>query len=104
MADDKLTHKSQDALSVAIRRAAADGSPQVDPVHLLLALVEQADGLAVQLLRQIGVDPALVAKRAEERLAQLPRAHGATAQRPGDVPPAAHGDRHGDPPGQGTGR
>jgi len=82
MADDKLTHKSQDALSVAIRRAAADGSPQVDPVHLLLALVEQADGLAVQLLRQIGVDPALVAKRAEERLAQLPRAHGATLSAP----------------------
>ena len=82
MADDKLTHKSQDALSVAIRRAAADGSPQVDPVHLLLALVEQADGLAVQLLRQIGVDPALVAKRAEERLAQLPRAHGATVNAP----------------------
>jgi ATP-dependent Clp protease ATP-binding subunit ClpB len=82
MADDKLTHKSQDALSVAIRRAAADGSPQVDPVHLLLALVEQTDGLAVQLLRHIGVDPALVAKRAEERLAQLPRVHGTTASAP----------------------
>src|SRR5579862_4403837 len=82
MADDKLTHKSQDALSVAIRRAAADGSPQVDPVHLLLALVEQTDGLAVQLLRQIGVDPALIAKRAEERLAQLPRMHGTTASAP----------------------
>jgi len=82
MADDKLTHKSQDALSVAIRRAAADGSPQVDPVHLLLALVEQADGLAVQLLRQIGVDPALIAKRAEERLARLPRMHGTTASAP----------------------
>ena len=43
--DDKLTHKSQDALSTAVRRAAADGSPQVDPLHLLLALVEQADGI-----------------------------------------------------------
>src|ERR1700721_1313786 len=30
MADDKLTHKSQDALSTAVRRAAADGSPQVE--------------------------------------------------------------------------
>jgi ATP-dependent Clp protease ATP-binding subunit ClpB len=82
MADDKLTHKSQDALSVAIRRAAADGTPQVDPVHLLLALVEQQDGLAVQLLRHIGVDPVLIAKRAEERLAQLPRMHGDTASAP----------------------
>src|SRR5580704_15294365 len=52
--DDKLTHKSQDALSTAIRGAAADGSPQVDPLHLLLALVEQADGTTAPLLRAVG--------------------------------------------------
>ncbi len=72
--DDKLTHKSQDALSTAIRSAAADGSPQVDPLHLLLALVEQADGTTTPLLRAVGADPALVAKQAEERLARLPSA------------------------------
>jgi ATP-dependent Clp protease ATP-binding subunit ClpB len=82
MADDKLTHKSQDALSVAVRRAAADGSPQVDPVHLLVALVEQADGTTAPLLRAVGADPALVAKQAAERLAQLPRARGTTLSAP----------------------
>ena len=80
--DDKLTHKSQDALSVAVRRAAADGSPQVDSLHLLLALVERADGTTVPLLRAVGADPALVAKQAEERLARLPRARGATLSAP----------------------
>src|ERR1700760_1969805 len=80
--DDKLTHKSQDALSTAVRRAAADGSPQVDPLHLLLALVEQADGTTAPLLRAVGADPALVAKQAEERLARLPRARGATPRAP----------------------
>src|SRR5438094_529340 len=60
--DDKLTHKSQDALSTAVRRAAADGSPQVEPLHLLLALLEQADGTTAPLLRAVGADPALVAK------------------------------------------
>src|SRR5690349_20797424 len=80
--DDKLTHKSQDALSTAVRRAAADGSPQVDPLHLLLALVEQADGTTAPLLRAVGADPALVAKQAGERLARLPRAHGATLSAP----------------------
>ena len=80
--DDKLTHKSQDALSVAVRRAAADGSPQVDPLHLLLALVEQADGTTAPLLRAVGADPALVAKQAEERLGKLPRARGATLSAP----------------------
>src|SRR5919108_87719 len=80
--DDKLTHKSQDALSVAVRHAAADGSPQVDPLHLLLALLEQADGTTAPLLRAVGADPALVAKQAEERLARLPRARGATLSAP----------------------
>jgi ATP-dependent Clp protease ATP-binding subunit ClpB len=80
--DDKLTHKSQDALSTAVRRAAADGSPQVDALHLLLALVELADGTTAPLLRAVGADPALVAEQAKERLARLPRARGATLSVP----------------------
>ncbi len=80
--DDKLTHKSQDALSTAVRQAAADSSPQVDALHLLLALVEQADGTTAPLLRAIGADPALVAKQATERLARLPRISGDTASAP----------------------
>src|SRR5271156_4013133 len=82
MADDKLTHKSQDALSTAVRRAAADGSPQVEPLHLLVALVEQADGTTAPLLRAVGADPALIAKQAAERLGRLPRARGATLSAP----------------------
>src|SRR5579872_7085751 len=83
MADDKLTHKSQDALSTAVRRAAADGSPQVEALHLLVALVEQADGTTAPLLRAVGADPALIAKQAEERLARQPKAQGATLSAPG---------------------
>src|SRR6201997_1288351 len=81
--DDKLTHKSQDALATAGRRAAADGSPQVEALHLLVALVEQADGTTGPLLRAVGADPALIAKQAEERLARQPRASGATLSSPG---------------------
>jgi ATP-dependent Clp protease ATP-binding subunit ClpB len=80
--DNKYTNKSQDALATALRRAAADGSPQVEPLHLLLALVEQADGTTAPLLRAVGADPALVAKQAEERLARLPRARGTTLSAP----------------------
>src|SRR5580700_1607402 len=82
MADDKLTHKSQDALSTAVRRAAADGSPQVEALHLLAALVEQTDGTTTPLLRAVGADPALIAKQAAERLDRLPRAHGTTLSAP----------------------
>src|SRR3984885_9947609 len=80
--DEKYTNKSQEALSAAIRRAAADGSPQVEPLHLLIALVEQADGTTAPLLRAVGADPALIAKQAAERLDRLPRARGATLSAP----------------------
>jgi len=82
MADDKLTHKSQDALSTAVRRAAADGSPQVEALHLLVALAEQVDGTTAPLLRAVGADPALVAKQANERLERQPKASGATLSAP----------------------
>jgi len=80
--DDKLTRKSQEALSAAVRRAAADGSPQVESLHLLLALLDQADGTTGPLLRAVGADPALIAKQADERLARMPRARGATLSAP----------------------
>ena len=80
--DDKLTRKSQEALSVAIRKAAANGNPQVDPLHLLAALLEQSDGTAAPLLRAVGVDPALIAKEASDQIGRLPRMHGASTSAP----------------------
>jgi ATP-dependent Clp protease ATP-binding subunit ClpB len=80
--EDKLTRKSQEAISVAIRRAAADGNPQVDPLHLLAALIEQDGGIATPLLRAVGADPAVVSKEAASRIARLPRMHGATTSAP----------------------
>src|ERR1700722_9408859 len=80
--DDKLTRKSQEALSVAIRKAAANGNPQVDPLHLLAALLEQSDGTAAPLLRAVGVDPALIAREASDQIERLPRMHGASTSAP----------------------
>jgi ATP-dependent Clp protease ATP-binding subunit ClpB len=80
--DDKLTRKSQEALSEAVKRAAAAGNPNVDALHLLVALIEQSGGTATPLLRAVGADPATTAKRAEELLARLPRAAGTTVGPP----------------------
>ncbi len=80
--DDKLTRKSQEALSVAIRQAAADGNPQVDPLHLLAALLEQSGGTASPLLRAVGADPATLAKEAAELIARLPQMRGSSASAP----------------------
>src|SRR5664279_2848489 len=60
MDNAKLTTKSQEALSQAVRRAAAGGNAQVEPVHLLLALLEQTDGTAVPLLEAAATPDALL--------------------------------------------
>jgi ATP-dependent Clp protease ATP-binding subunit ClpB len=83
MADDKLTRKSQEALSEAVRQAAAAGNPNVDGLHLLAALIGQGDeGTAVPLLRAVGADPATVLKTTNDLLARLPRAAGDTLSAP----------------------
>ncbi|MCA1824090.1 MAG: ATP-dependent chaperone ClpB [Mycobacteriales bacterium] len=76
---DRLTTKSQEALSTAVRRAAADGAPQVEPVHLLLALLAQPEGTTIPVLDAAGAAPGLVKSRAEELVARLPKAYGATS-------------------------
>ncbi|HEX4657020.1 MAG TPA: Clp protease N-terminal domain-containing protein, partial [Streptosporangiaceae bacterium] len=83
MADDKLTRKSQEAISEAVRQAASAGNPNVDGLHLLAALIGQGDeGMAVPLLRAVGADPATVLKTTNDLLARLPRAAGATLSAP----------------------
>jgi len=82
MADEKLTRRSQEAISAAVRQAAADGSPQVEPLHLLAALLQQDGGTAAPLLRAVGADPGKIAGAARQRLEKLPRAHGATLSAP----------------------
>jgi ATP-dependent Clp protease ATP-binding subunit ClpB len=80
--DDKLTRMSQEALSSAVKRAASAGNPSVDGLHLLAALIEQEGGTATPLLRAVGADPGTVLKTADDLLAKLPRAAGATVGAP----------------------
>jgi ATP-dependent Clp protease ATP-binding subunit ClpB len=83
MADDKLTRKSQEALSEAVRQAASAGNPNVDGLHLLAALIEQgSEGTAAPLLQALGADPAAVLKTTNDLLARLPQAAGATLSAP----------------------
>jgi ATP-dependent Clp protease ATP-binding subunit ClpB len=78
----KLTRKSQEAVSVAVRRAATEGNPQVEPVHLLVALLNQGEGTAAPLLEAVGADWQALRRRAEEQIAGLPKAAGATVGPP----------------------
>jgi ATP-dependent Clp protease ATP-binding subunit ClpB len=79
---ERLTTKSQEAVSVAVRRAATEGHPDVEPVHLLLALLDQTDGIAGPLLSAVGAQPDAVRSRAEQLLRALPTASGSTVGAP----------------------
>ncbi|MGI5324993.1 ATP-dependent chaperone ClpB [Actinomadura nitritigenes] len=80
--DVKLTQKSQEAVSVAVRRAAAEGHPEVEPQHLLVALIGLPEGTAVPLLEAVGADWQAIRRRAEEQLAAMPKAQGSTVATP----------------------
>jgi len=80
--DYKLTQKSQDAVSAAVRRAATEGHPQVEPAHLLVALLAQGEGTARPLLEAVGADPQALRRQAEEQIAALPKAAGSTVGAP----------------------
>jgi ATP-dependent Clp protease ATP-binding subunit ClpB len=84
----KLTTRSQDALSAAVQSAATAGHPHVEPLHLLLALLAQADGIARPLIQAAGGDPTVVGRQAEAQLGRLPAATGATVAAPGLSRPA----------------
>ena len=80
--DYKLTQKSQEAVSSAIRRAAAEGNPEVAPAHLFTSLLAQTGGTAVPLLEAVGADWKKLRTEAEEQLAALPKAQGSTVSAP----------------------
>lgn len=74
--DVKFTTKSQEALSAAAMNASTAGNPQVEPAHLLKALMDQRDGVAVALLRATGADPDAVSVQASSAIKALPSTSG----------------------------
>ncbi|RVW01715.1 ATP-dependent chaperone ClpB [Rhodococcus spongiicola] len=74
------TTKTQAALTAALQSASAAGNPDIRPAHLLVALLDQSDGIAAPLLKAIGVDPTVVRREAQDLVDRLPRATGATTQ------------------------
>ena len=76
MDPNRLTQKSQEALHDAQTKALRFGHTEVDGEHLLLALLDQPDGLAPRLLGQAGVDTGRLRADLEAELARRPRVSG----------------------------
>jgi ATP-dependent Clp protease ATP-binding subunit ClpB len=77
---DKFTVKSQQAMQQAQTRAAELGNPEVQPVHLLLALVEDREGVIPSVLEKIGVPTERLEHDLRQIEEKLPRVAGAAAQ------------------------
>ena len=59
MQPDRFTIKSQEAVAAAQRLASEHRNTEVAPAHLLLALLDQEDGLVVPVLQKLGADVAV---------------------------------------------
>jgi ATP-dependent Clp protease ATP-binding subunit ClpB len=79
---DRLTSKSQEAFSAAVSKATTDGSPQVDALHLLAALLEQTEGITAPLLEAVGAPVATVRAETDAALKRIPKASGSSVAPP----------------------
>src|SRR5688572_16922274 len=73
---DKLTLKSQEALQAAQAHAQESGNPQIEPEHLLWALVQQKDGVVLPVLQKLGANIPVLAQELSAAAAKLPRVQG----------------------------
>ena len=73
---DKFTVKAQEALQGTQDIAGRFGNQQLEPLHLLLALIGQEEGIVPSLLARLGVAPASVRQETEAAIENLPKVGG----------------------------
>ena len=80
---DKMTVKAQEALQQANDVAARHENQQIEPVHLLEALVSQTDGVVPPLLARLGIRTEALTQEIEREIARLPQVQGFAQQHMG---------------------
>ena len=81
---DKLTTKAQTAVAEAQARATSGGNPEIDPLHLLGAMVEEPDGITRPMLEKMGVDASQLGGLIKNEQSRLPSVSG--GRQPGISP------------------
>lgn len=76
----QLTNRLQQVLSNAIQHANAAGNPSVEPLHLLNALLEDTDGIAMSLLNACGADLKTIGTQTRTALVKIPASTGNTTR------------------------
>jgi ATP-dependent Clp protease ATP-binding subunit ClpB len=73
---NKFTEKAQEAMVGAQQLAEQQNHVQIEPEHLLVALLEQREGIVPDLLRKMNADPAVIGRGARDLLTKYPQAYG----------------------------
>jgi len=79
---DKFTTRSREAIEAAQLAATTAGNSSIEPIHLLVALLDQQGGTAASMIAKAGADPTTLVKAAVAQRDALPSASGATVQQP----------------------
>jgi ATP-dependent Clp protease ATP-binding subunit ClpB len=77
---DKFTIKSQEALEAASQQALQRSQQEIAPTHLLWALLDQPEGVAVPLLQKMGANPGLIKDQVSSEIESLPKVYGGAVQ------------------------
>src|SRR6059036_3742824 len=80
---EKMTVKAQEAVQSAQEVAAQHENQQIEPIHLLAALVTQADGVVSPLLARLGIRTELLTAEIEREIGRLPKVQGFAQQHMG---------------------
>ena len=75
----KYTEKAQEAILTAKEMAEEAGHSQIEPAHLLAALIEQPEGVVPQVLARVGVDRGSLMQSVRTELEKLPKVYGASS-------------------------
>jgi ATP-dependent Clp protease ATP-binding subunit ClpB len=73
---DKFTLRAQEAIQAAIELAERNQNQQVEPEHLLAAMLEQAEGIVRPILGKLAVNVAVVLNDVQAAIARFPRVEG----------------------------
>jgi len=76
MRTDKLTIKAQEAVHQAQQIAEQHSHQSLEPEHLLLALIQQPEGVVAPVLQKLEADPGSIAGRLAETIEKMPKVHG----------------------------
>jgi len=77
---DRFTIKAQEVIELASRIASEKQHSQIEPIHILQALIKQEEGIVPPLLDRLGAEKNILGRNIEELLTKVPRAYGDTLQ------------------------